>query len=124
MTKPLHVAHCAKDGLIAAVLAEQGFTASTSILEGHFGSGNPCVGPSMLDLTHLTRTFGRPWRVAWSGVVLKAYPCCGSTYAAVGVMLVLRAIHGSRPEGINSLRARAHPNRGQILACEGNHHME
>jgi 2-methylcitrate dehydratase PrpD len=115
MTKPLHVGHCAKNGLLAALLAKRGFTASTTILEGHFGFGNLCVGAEAFDFTHLTKDFGSPWELVSSGVVLKAYPCCGSTQAAVDAMLALRATYGFRPEEIISIRARVQPNRVHIL---------
>jgi 2-methylcitrate dehydratase PrpD len=115
MTKPLHVGHCAKNGLVAAQLAKRGFTASTSILEGHFGFGNLFVGPGMFDFTPLTKDFGNPWELASSGVVLKAYPCCGSTHAAIDAMLALCAAYRLRPEEITAIEARVQPNRVHIL---------
>jgi 2-methylcitrate dehydratase PrpD len=115
MTKPLHAGHCAKNGLIAALLAKRGFTASTAVLEGHFGFGNLFVGPGRFDFSHVTKDFGNPWELALSGVFLKAYPCCGSTHAAVEAMLGLRTMHNLHPDDIDHIEATVQPNRVHIL---------
>jgi 2-methylcitrate dehydratase PrpD len=60
MTNPLHARHCAKNGLMAAMLAKRGFTASRAVLEGHFGIGNLFVGSGAFDFSHLTKDFANP----------------------------------------------------------------
>jgi hypothetical protein len=52
---------------MVVLLAKRGFTASTSILEGHFGFGNLSVGPGTFDFTRLIKDFGNPWELASSG---------------------------------------------------------
>jgi hypothetical protein len=50
------------------VNSQTGFTASTSILEGHFGFGNLSVGPGTFDFTRLIKHYGNPWELASSRV--------------------------------------------------------
>ncbi|HXH14216.1 MAG TPA: MmgE/PrpD family protein [Alphaproteobacteria bacterium] len=115
MTKPLHAGHCAKNGLLAALLAKRGFTAAPEALEGRFGFGNLFVGPGVVDFTSVTKEFGNPWELASTGVVFKAYPCCGSTHAAIDAMLALRTTYGLSAEAIAGIEARVQPNRVHVL---------
>ncbi|MBI3328814.1 MAG: MmgE/PrpD family protein, partial [Nitrospinae bacterium] len=63
----------------------------------------------------LTKGFGDPWELASSGVYLKAYPCCGSTHAAIDAMLYLRAMDGFSPDDIERIEGCVQPNRVHIL---------
>ena len=63
MTKPLHVGRCAHDGLMAAMLVREGFTAKLNALEqkeGFFAAfdGLANVHPDRM----LANLDGMPWR--------------------------------------------------------------
>jgi 2-methylcitrate dehydratase PrpD len=60
MAKPLPVGHCTDNGLLEALAAHRGFSASTSILKGHFGFPNLLVHPRMFGFISLTKEFGNP----------------------------------------------------------------
>jgi 2-methylcitrate dehydratase PrpD len=102
MAKPLQVGQCARSGLMAAKLANIGFTANLAVLEhprGFFASYDG------LDNIHLERLLdhrhGR-LEIEQDAVGLKSFPCCGSTHPAARAMLALRA-RGLHPEDVDSI---------------------
>jgi 2-methylcitrate dehydratase PrpD len=93
MTKPLHVGHTARDGLFAALLARDGFTANSGALEHKQGFLNVFNGPGNFDADKILRDWGRPWDIVDPGVAIKQHPCCGSTHPAIDALLGLRHGH-------------------------------
>lgn len=61
MTKPFHAGHAASDGLRAALLAREGFTAHDEIIEGHVGYGE-VYSPGGYDPSTLS-TLGDEWHL-------------------------------------------------------------
>jgi 2-methylcitrate dehydratase PrpD len=82
MCKPFHAGKAASNGILAAVLAENGFTAPQQILEGQAGFGK--AFSQKFDETKLNN-FGHPFEIA--GVVYKRYASCYLTHATVRCML-------------------------------------
>ena len=102
MAKPLQVGQCARSGLMAAKLANAGFTANPAAFEhpqGFFASYDG------LDNVHLERLLdhrnGR-LEIEQDAVGLKSFPCCGSTHPVARAMLALRA-RGLHPEDVDSI---------------------
>lgn len=112
MTKPLHVGQAARNGVEAAQLAANGFTANREILELEFGGfcelfqGDP--GYDFDD--HLDR-LGAPWGLLDPPVGFKPYLCCGSVHATIDAALALREAHAFDPPAVDAVRVRAHPRR-------------
>ncbi|MFB6302731.1 MAG: MmgE/PrpD family protein [Haloferacaceae archaeon] len=112
MTKPYHVGHAARDGVEAAELAAEGFTASRTVLEEPFGGfcdlfqGDP---PHDFD-DHL-EALGSPWKVLDPPVGFKPYPCCGSTHAAVDAALALHDDGDFDPGEVERVTIGEHPRR-------------
>ena len=94
MTKPLHVGHCSRNGLFAALLAADGFTANAGALEHRQGFLHVFNGAGNFDAEAILREWGNPWDIVQPGVAIKQYPCCGSTHPAVDAMLALVREHG------------------------------
>ncbi len=74
MTKPFHAGHAARSGVLAALLAREGWTASEQALEGPQGFFN-VLGAGSRRLEALD-TLGAPWKILSSGVAVKPYPSC------------------------------------------------
>jgi 2-methylcitrate dehydratase PrpD len=101
MTKPYHAGHAARNGILAAQLAREGFTASEAALDGPQGflhaAGDGTLPASALD------ALGRTWQVVTSRVAVKPYPSCALTHSAIDALLDLRERHALRPGEVESV---------------------
>ncbi|HTZ38281.1 MAG TPA: MmgE/PrpD family protein [Stellaceae bacterium] len=111
MTKPLHVGHAARNGLFAALLAREGFTANPGALEHGQGFLNVFNGEGHFDAAAILAGWGEPYDVVRPGPAIKQYPCCGSTHPALDALLALRAEHPMPVERIARIETRTHPRR-------------
>ncbi|MEJ0016055.1 MAG: MmgE/PrpD family protein [Acetobacteraceae bacterium] len=111
MTKPLHVGHSARNGLLAALLVAEGFTANAGALEHGQGFLRVFNGEGNFDADAILRYWGDPWDIVQPGVAIKQYPCCGSTHPAVDAMLALVREHGLTPAMVERVDSWTHPRR-------------
>jgi 2-methylcitrate dehydratase PrpD len=87
MSKRLHAGKAAHSGVLAAELAQMGFTGPTRIYE--FADGGILKALSdASDPAPLTDDLGRVYRLDTTSI--KPYSCCGSTHAYVDAALALR----------------------------------
>jgi 2-methylcitrate dehydratase PrpD len=93
MTKPLHAGQCARGGLLAALLARDGFTANPGAFEHKQGFFNVFCGPGHYDAARALEGWGE-WEIVKPGASYKLYPCCYSTHSAVEAALNLVRRHG------------------------------
>jgi 2-methylcitrate dehydratase PrpD len=92
MTKPFHAGHAARSGVLAALLAREGWTASDRALDGPQGFVN-VLGAGACRLNRLD-TLGAPWKIVTTGVAVKPYPSCACTHSIIDGVLELRRAHG------------------------------
>ena len=111
MTKPLHVGHTARNGLFAAMLAREGFTANDAALEHKQGFLHVFNGIGNFDAEKILADWGRPYDIVSPGIGIKPHPCCGSTHPAVDAMLALRAEHDIVPDKVARIESWTHPRR-------------
>ncbi len=111
MTKPLHVGHCARNGLLAALLASEGFTANPGALEHKQGFLLVFNGAGNFDAGAILRDWGSPWDILKPGVAIKQYPCCGSTHPAIDAMLMLVREHDLTAAQVARVESWTHPRR-------------
>ncbi len=101
MTKPFHAGHAARSGVLAALLAREGWTASEQALEGPqgflsvFSSGRRDLFP--------IETLGAPWKILSTGVAVKPFPSCACTHSIIDGALELKRTHALAPEQIASV---------------------
>jgi 2-methylcitrate dehydratase PrpD len=98
MTKPFHAGHAARSGVLAALLAREGWTASERALEGPQGFFN-VLGAGTRRLEALD-TLGAPWKIVTSGVAVKPYPSCACTHSIIDGALELGRVYQIRPDDI------------------------
>lgn len=86
MSKFLHTAHAAGQGVYVALLAREGFSGATHILEGEQGFFK---GYALKDVNcDKFEDFFKVWRSG--NVSFKPYPCCRHTHSAIDAALDLR----------------------------------
>jgi len=119
MTKPLHVGVCGRNGLYAALLAREGFTAHAEAFEHHQGFFELFNGAGNYDASKALANWANPLDILNPGMGLKQYPCCASTHSAIDAMLILKQKYGLTPDNVAKIetitheRALVHTNRPQ-----------
>ncbi len=102
MTKPFHAGRSAHSGIIAARLAEAGFTANTDALEhpqGFLSAISPTGNPDRTGDGKL----GEDWAIIKHGLSIKKYPACYGTHRAIDGMLDLLAAHPVKPADVKKV---------------------
>lgn len=115
MTKPLHVGQAAKNGVLAAMLAQRGWDADRHILDGHFGFCNLFCGRNQYDLKDMTEYLGNPWEILEPGISLKKYPCCGSIHSSLDAMFELLKETPVRPDQVKKVECQVYPTKVHVL---------
>src|SRR5207342_3476416 len=87
MTKRFHAGRASQSGVIAAYLAQRGFTGSLDVLEAPFG-GFMSTLRGQSDPATILRGLGLDWETARVG--LKPYAACASSHTIVDGILELR----------------------------------
>lgn len=114
MTKPLHVGNSSRNGLLAARLAANGFTAnSASVFEHEQGFLDVFNGPGTYDTSRALAAWASPLDIVSPGIAIKQYPCCGSTHPAIDAMLSLVREYDLDPGKVQRVQAWIHQRRLQ-----------
>lgn len=111
MTKPLHVGHSARSGLLACYLAEGGFEANPSAMEHHQGFLNVFNGEGLFNPTPLTEKWSDPLDIELPTLSLKQFACCGSMHQAIFAMLELAKDEDIDPGRVTSIDIGLHARR-------------
>lgn len=106
MSKQLHPAKAAADGLLAALLAEQGFTAASRIFEGEKGFCRAMAKES--DLGRLTQGLGTtPLRILSTS--FKAHAACYHIHSAIDAVLEIRRKHSIKATDVEKVQIALYP---------------
>jgi len=111
MTKPLHVGNCARNGLLAALLASKKFTASPDAFEHKQGFLNVFNGPGTYDVAKIFENWAEPLEVVDPGVVIKQYPCCASTHSAIDTLIQIVHVHHIQADDVSNIDVWIHERR-------------
>ena len=98
MMKPFHAGRACESGVVAAELAQLGFTATPIILEAGRGFFKAAGGG--YDAQAIAGKLGNPWTFAFPGVSIKPHPSGSLTHPGMGLMLALILKHDIRPEQV------------------------
>jgi len=105
MSKPLHPGKAAMNGLLAALLAREGFTGSTAMLDGPHGL--PATFLGVTDLTPAVEDLGKRFEILENST--KAYAACHLTHATIDAARAIRARVALTPEAVEAVRCHVHP---------------
>ena len=110
-SKQLHTAHAASCGLMAAMLAKDGFTGARHILEGQQGMA---VAMSLdADPAKLLDHLGQRWALAETS--FKFHSSCRHTHPAADALLAVMQEHGVRADDIASVITHVHQGAIDVL---------
>ena len=101
-TKPLHAGLAARNGVLAALLAKSGITASSRAIEGPQGFLK-AMGSERAELGEELRALGERWETLETGVTVKLYPSCAATHPAIDAILDLRREHEFTADDVESI---------------------
>ena len=108
MTKPLHVGRAAHDGLMAALLVKNGFTAQLKALEQKEGFFAAFDGLANVHPDRMMARLDGPMEIESRDIGLKQFPCCGSTHPAILAMLKLVKAERFTAADVAAIEIRAH----------------
>lgn len=105
MTKAFHPARAAQSGVLAALLAQQGFTSASTIIEGRHGF-IAAFAPDDGDAAAITEGLGERWEVMSNAP--KPYASAILSHPLIDAMLAFRR-KGVLPEQVLNIRGRVNP---------------
>ena len=89
MVKPLHAGMAARNGIMAALLAQRAYLASDRSLDGPQGF-LAAMDAQHLDLDRAVTELDSHWEILTTGITVKLYPSCAATHPTLDVLLELR----------------------------------
>ncbi len=108
MTKPLHVGRSSENGVTAALLVRDGFTANQEALDGKWGYltiAGPGGEPELV-----RGRFGKPFSIVEPGISIKPYPCGVLTHPSMDALLFLMKENDLTDGDIKKITLRAAKN--------------
>ena len=105
LTKPLHIGIAAHNGLLAALLASQGFTSDKEALEkGYYKAYAWLKKPRLETLDKM----GNPWVFSMVGALYpKLYSCCHGAQPTIDAAILLKEKYQIPPEDIEEIELYA-----------------
>jgi len=89
MIKSFHSGRAAENGVIAALLAQRGWTGDQNILEAPLGFFHLFCGPGQYDAERCVNSLGNPFEIDRPGIILKKYPSCAFSHPAIDAALII-----------------------------------
>ena len=113
MVKPFHAANAARNGVEAALLAQQGFTADAAIIEAPRGFCDTFFGPGTCNYEKMIAGLGKPYFLESPGLGLKLHPCSAPQFLAADAALHLKREHQIDFAGVAKIEVSIPPLRYQ-----------
>jgi 2-methylcitrate dehydratase PrpD len=109
LTKPLHAGMAAERGLLAAQLAQSGFTANPGALESALGFYHAYNWGMPAD-AKVFDSLGKPWGLETPGIsAIKLYPCCHGLATNIECGIRIHNQHHLKLEDIESVEMHSQP---------------
>lgn len=105
MTKPLAAGQSARNGVLAALLAREGFTAPAAAFEHRYGFLRMFDVAGAFDPATALADWGNPYDIALTAIGLKQHPCCGTVHTAIDAIAELRRRHEFAVDDVVALEA-------------------
>lgn len=110
-TKCLHIGNCARNGVLAAQLAQRGFTAALNAFEHKQGFLQVYNGAGNFDVGRILDHWAQPLDIVMPGIQVKQYPCCLSVQSAIDAMIALAAKENLEASRVARIDAAVHRRR-------------
>ncbi|NRF94371.1 MmgE/PrpD family protein [Paenibacillus frigoriresistens] len=104
MSKQLHTGKAAMNGLIAALLAEKGFTGASQILEGRRGFFKAMS--EQYDATRITADLGKKFKIVENS--FKIHASCRHTHHAIDLILDILKEQLIQPDQVKGIRVKTY----------------
>ena len=105
MCKPFHPGNAARNGLLAALLAQRNFTSSSQCIEAARGFAH--VLSTKFDPDEITSRLGETWEISLN--TYKPFACGIVIHPIIDACIQLRNQHGLNPADIVRVEAKVHP---------------
>ncbi|HSQ04235.1 MAG TPA: MmgE/PrpD family protein, partial [Burkholderiales bacterium] len=105
MTKPCHPGNAARNGLLAALLAQRDFTSSNEAIEAKRGFGH--VLSTQFKPEAITEKLGETWEILLN--TYKPYACGIVIHPTIDGCIQLRNAHALKAQDVESIALRVHP---------------
>jgi 2-methylcitrate dehydratase PrpD len=115
MTKPLHAGHAAQNGIMAALLAKEGITASANIMEGDANFQTCFYGEKAGDASKIVENLGAPFAVISPGIGVKKYPSCFFTHRPLDAAFYMAETYDVKPDDVESIACLSSPVVSKML---------
>ena len=102
MTKPLHPGLIAKDGVMAALLVEKGFTGLDHVFDHPSGWYGASLSEGTADMQPVAQALGHPIRIQETKYI-RRYPCCYTNHGMLDSILYLMKEHNFDYRDVESL---------------------
>ena len=114
MVKPLQGGLAARNGVLAALLARESFTASERAIDGPQGF-LVAMGSAGRDPSDAIDRLGRRWEIVEGGITVKLYPSCAATHPTIDTLIDLRREHGFDAAGVEAVEIDVDPVTPTVL---------
>jgi 2-methylcitrate dehydratase PrpD len=115
MIKSFHSGRAAENGVIAALLAQKGWTGDQNILEAPLGFFHCFCGPGHYDAERCVNSLGKPFEIDQPGIILKKYPSCAFSHPAIDAALIIAQDPQYDVSRLESVEGHLHSLADQIL---------
>jgi 2-methylcitrate dehydratase PrpD len=93
MAGAMAAGNACRNGMTAALMAQEGFTANPNIIEAKNGFYDTLVGRDHYDAERMAESLGDPFYIESPGIGLKKYPSCYHTHRALDGVFQLLGEH-------------------------------
>jgi 2-methylcitrate dehydratase PrpD len=102
MVKPLHAGLAARNGVMAARLAQRGFTSSPHAIDGPQGY-LAAMDSEQATLDNAVADLGIRWEIVQTGITVKLYPSCAATHPPLDALIELKRREGFTADQIQAI---------------------
>jgi len=107
MSKALVSGNAARNGVMAATLAQRGFTAEKSVLETPQGMAHAFCEEDDIDWEAMTHDLGKSYELA-RGAITKDYPSCSPAHRPIEALLKIVKEHRVKAEDVDRIECDLH----------------
>jgi len=109
MTKPFHAGMAASNGILAALLAKEGFTANTDVFDDPGAFTGTFFRNGKCEIIKMAENLGNPFTIEARRVAIKRYPCAGCNANGLDATLQLLEEKGISYSEVELVEAHVNP---------------